>query len=319
MSRALGAGMGRVVLALGLGLVALSAAGCEDLEGDGDMDVADTGDAASDADATPIETPPNPIFDALGEVTLIELWSPITRAVEGTEVSARLWSKPDPNLQRIAAVSGDCQLWTRPPALCEPPCNAFTEACVPGPRCESLPEGRSAGALTITGGAAPITLNYVGNGQYASAADPPGDLFDAGDGLAIEAAGGAIPAFSAAINGVADLDDALDPIALVDGSATTVTWAPANDGSTIELVLQLGWHANPPEGVIYCTAPDSDGAIVIGREVVEGFPYFEGSGLFQVPSWAQRVSRATVETPGGPIAVYAASRQMLTVTHTPQR
>lgn len=297
-------------------LAALLTVACEDPAAAPDA-ADDASDAADSADAADVAAPPpaNPLFDPAGEIALVEQVS------EGTpvqaEVSARLYSAPQPNLQRFVAEVGDCQLWVRPPALCDPPCNAFTEACVPGPACVALPEGRSAGAITITGTTPSLALTYAGQGQYFANADPPADVFAKGASLAITAAGGELAAFTATLTGVGDLADTFGAVALVDGASTTVNWTPAGDGSRIELVLQLGWHANPPEAVIFCQAPDSAGAIVIASEIVKDFPYFEGMGLFQVPSWVQRVSRATVASAAGPIAIYAASRQAVSVTHSP--
>ncbi len=181
--------------------------------------------------------------------------------------------------------------------------------------CQDLPAPRSAGPITITGGAATVNLDYVGNGLYAAATAPPADAFAKGATLTVSAAGADIAAFSATVTGVGDLSDSFGEIALRDGSSTTINWAPAGDGSTVEVVLQLGWHGNPPEAVLYCAAPDSAGTIVIASELVVDFPYFGGMGLFQVPSWIQRVSRTDVQTASGLVAVYVASRQPVNVTH----
>ncbi|TNF24713.1 MAG: hypothetical protein EP329_24500 [Deltaproteobacteria bacterium] len=294
----------------------LGLAGCEDPTDTADADVSDdVQDVADAADADVVEAPPNPLFDPSGEISVVELVSASTGAVARSEVAAHMAAGPLPNLQRFVAASGDCQLWTRPQAACDPPCNAFTQSCVPGGVCEDLPEPRSAGDITITGGTAQLDLGYVGNGLYAADTDPPTNAFDAGATLTVSAAGEDIAAFQATVTGVADLTDDFGTIALSDGSPYTLNWTPAGGGATVEVVLQLGWHANPPEAVITCSAPDSAGSIVIASELVEGFPYFSGLGLFQVPSWIQRVSRTDVQTASGVVTVFAASRQGLTVTH----
>ena len=289
------------------------ATGCD--PGTTDGDVSDATDA-SDGDTTTVPAPDNPLFDPSGEIALIETWSTSTGAVAASAVSAHLAGGPLPNLQRFVAEVGDCQLWTRPPASCEPPCNSFTQACIPSGACQDLPAPQSAGDITITGGTATLNLDYVGNGLYAAATDPPADAFAKGATLTVSAAGADIAAFSATVTGVGDLNDTFGEVALKDGSSTTINWVPAADGSTVEVVLQLGWHGNPPEAVLYCAAPDSAGTIVIAAELVDGFPYFGGMGLFQVPSWIQRVSRTDVQTASGLVAVYVASRQPVGVTHT---
>jgi len=303
-------------LARALGLIAaLAASGCEDPAGS-EADAVDTVDAADSDDTDVVVTEPdNPLFDPIGEIALVELVSVSTNAVASSQVSAHLADGPQPNLQRFVAESGDCQLWTRPAAACDPPCNSFTQSCVPGGVCEDLPAPKSAGAITITGGTASLALDYVGNGLYAAETDPPTDAFAAGATLNVSAAGDEIAAFQTTVTGVADLVDDIDEITLVDGSSTTVNWNPAGGDATVELVLQLGWHANPPDAVIYCSAPDSAGSIVIAAEIVEGFPYFSGTGLFQVPSWIQRVSRSDVATIDGDVTVIVASRRQIAVTH----
>ena len=67
-----------------------------------------------------------------------------------------------------------------------------------------------------------------------------------------------------------------------------------------------------------CRAPDSAGTLVVPAAVIAKFPYFSGFGLFQVPSWAERVSRTLVSTPAGPVEVTASSRVNLGVSHTEQ-
>lgn len=174
----------------------------------------------------------------------------------------------------------------------------------------------SAGVITFDGLVVDLTAT-PGELGYRLTPEPPHDgLFDAGAAVRVRAAGAEIPAFDVSLTGVPDLAiDSNGLVELVDGQPFRFGWVPAGDGSAIEVVLQLGWHGAPPTGVIVCRADDADGEVFIDPAVIAGFPYFSGIGLFQVPSWIARTSRATVATPGGPLAITLSSRVNLGVIH----
>ncbi|MBL8785153.1 MAG: hypothetical protein JNJ59_09650 [Deltaproteobacteria bacterium] len=283
-----------------------------------DADDGDTHDGeTADADTSePGEV--DPLFGTAGEVEIIEQYSGGLGEVAGSWVYVALRDRVSPEAYRLAAEDGACRVYLAANASCEPACGEG-EVCDANARCADYAVGVSAGDITITGLAkGPYTAKHVGDGQYVTTPEPPSDgLFAAGDAITVSAAGDAIPAFTAAVSGVADL---LVPniglVELTDQVATTFSWTPAGDGSRVELRLQLGWHGRPPTGIIACAADDAAGHIVVSPTVIKPFPYFGGIGLFQVPSWAARVSRTFVETPAGPIAVSAESRVNLGVSHT---
>lgn len=280
----------------------------------------DTSDTDADTDDTDTSEPGevDPLFGTAGEIELIEQYSGGLGGVAGSWVYVALRDRVSPEAYRLAAEDGACRVYLAANASCEPACGEG-EVCDANARCAEFARGVSGGDITITGLAkGPYTAKHVGEGQYVTTPEPPSDgLFAAGDAITVSAAGDAIPAFTAAVSGVADL---LVPniglVELTDQAATTFSWTPAGDGSRVELRLQLGWHGRPPTGIIACSAPDAAGQILVSPTVIKPFPYFGGIGLFQVPSWAARVSRTIVETSAGKIAVSAESRVNLGVSHT---
>ncbi len=284
--------------------------------------VADTG---GDTDTGPIEDPTP--FNVKGAVTLVEQYSDGAGAVVGTYILAGFGDRPleYDGVRYVKAVAdGACTTWTRPAQpLCDPAC-AETDACVADDTCAPYAKRLSAGVITI-GGTVPggFTLTPSDSGFYVATPDTASDdLFTAGAALTVSAAGGDVPAFSASIKGVSDLTLTAGTglVELVDGTPYTLKWNPADvGGAAIEVVLQLGWHGNPPTSIIVCHAADADGQLVITPKVIAEFSYFSGMGLFQVPSWIERISRTFIPIPGGTVAVTAASRRNLGVSHSEAR
>jgi hypothetical protein len=188
------------------------------------------------------------------------------------------------------------------------------QACVP------FAAPASVGVITLDGLVVDITATPGSPTPYYTLdPEPPSDgLFAAGATITVDAAGSpTVAGFEATVSGVSDLAiDTIGLVELVDGQDFAFTWTPDGSEATVELVLQLGWHGLPPTGRIVCSAPDAAGTIVVSAELIAGFPYFSGIGLFQNPSWAERLTRTMVAGSRGPIEVRAASRVSLGVTHT---
>jgi hypothetical protein len=283
-----------------------------------DTDEGDTSDGETADGDTSEPGEVDPLFGTAGEIEIIEQYSDGLGEVAGSWVHITLRDRVSPETYVLRAADGDCKVFTPAEVSCEPACGEG-EICDADSHCAAYAVGVSAGDITLGGLAkGPYAANHVGDGQYVTTPEPPSDgLFAAGDAISVSAAGAAIPAFTATASGVADL---LVPniglVELTDQAATTFSWTPAGDGSRVELRLQLGWHGRPPTGIIACSAPDAAGQILVSPTVIKPFPYFGGIGLFQVPSWAARVSRSVVDTPAGKIAVSAESRVNLGVSHT---
>ncbi|MFO0746110.1 MAG: hypothetical protein U1F43_10610 [Myxococcota bacterium] len=280
-----------------------------------DSEVADVADAAD-------TTPPgevDPIFGHAGSIRIIEQFSDAAGEVTASYALISMADGPPVPHLALALEDGDCRLYAKTDATCTPAC-ANGELCDASGVCRMLPAPRSAGDIALDGLKAKLVGEYSGGLYYTVTPDAPaGGLFDAGDSIAVAAAGAAgFPAFQAAVSGVGDLHTPSDTnlVELVDGKAADVAWTPANDGSSVEVTLQLGWHGAPPTGIIFCRAPDAAGKVHLSPAIISGFPYFGGVGLFQVQSWMERVSRAEVDGPFGPIEVVASSRTFVYVTHT---
>jgi len=284
---------------------------------DSDLGPSDVSDVDSDITEPDVELGLR--FELAGSIQIVESYSEGFGGVTGSWVYADLHDKVSPSIYRVAAESGACQAWTRTDALCEPACDE-SQTCSAAAVCESQAQLSDAGDLTITGLVVSPISAEAGQFGYLFSPDPPIDgLFDAGDTITVTAAGGALPAFTTTVRGVADFGLQNEGmVELVDGKDTTLSWKPASQAGsdTVEVVLQLGWHGAPPTGVIVCRTHDSAGTLVIPAAVVAKFPLFGGIGLFQNPSWAERISRSIVTTSAGLVEVTASSRASVGVSHT---
>lgn len=304
---------------------------CLDIDADAsDSDASDTGDTSAPPDATDtVDAPDSSDTDAVtppvddvslrfrlaGAVRIIEMYSGGAGEVAGSWIEIDLRDRAAPMTYELAAEDGACKVWRPAQVMCTPPCDA-DEMCDVTSTCEAQATFASAGELTLSGLVTTFSARG-GIGGYVLSPEPPHDgLFAPGDAITVAAAGGDIPAFTAEVRGVADL--AIQGTGLVelhDDKDATFEWTPVGDGSLVEVVLQLGWHGAPPTGIIACRAPDGAGAITLTPVIIRAFPYFGGIGLFQVPSWIERVSRTVVDAPGGPIEITASSRVNLGVIH----
>jgi hypothetical protein len=254
-------------------------------------------------------------FELAGSIQVIEQYSGGLGAVAGSWIYVDLGDRPDPMLYRFEHGDGACKVWSLATTSCGAGCD-LGELCDVDASCRPMAAPISAGDITFGGLVTAITAKSSG-GLYTLDPEPPADgLFAPGASITVSAEGAALPAFTATVSGVADLRiQGSGLVELADQKQTVLSWAPAGDGSEVEAILQLGWHGAPATGIIACRAPDSAGEIVVSPDIIQRFPYFGGIGLFQVPSWIERVSRAIVETPAGPIEVTASSRVNLGVTH----
>lgn len=282
-----------------------------------DVEVVDDADAGPDGDVSqPDET--DPVFGYAGSIRMVEQYSDGLGAVSGTYVLVTFADRPPIPHLGLAAVDGDCRVYASTNRLCEG-CDAG-QVCDPAGICQTPPKALSAGDIGFDGLVEELTAKPSGGLYYTVTPDPPNDdLFKPGAAIDVAAAGDAgFAAFDAAVHGVGDVHvSGVGAVELVDGKPFDVEWTPSGDADAqVEITLQLGWHGQPPTGIIFCRAPDSAGKVTITPAVIAPFPYFGGVGLFQVPSYMDRVSRHDVSGPYGPIEVVAASRAMLFVTHS---
>jgi hypothetical protein len=275
----------------------------------------DVADTASDV-AADTTTPPeaNPLFDLIGTVEL-EL-RPKNQWVDHdeTRIAVAFRDRPyvDNYIEQLRI--GDCTLYLQDDNVtCAPAC-AETETCQRDNTCHPFPTGASAGDITLTNLSTPnrpLTIGVVSTDPWVYYEDRLLDFawFQPGDRIQIDAAGAAIPAFSALVEGVGPLDVTPGHELLMDTQQDLqITWNPAGDSSKIELILNAGWHGAPPVGVIRCEAKDADGQITVPQRLLVDLPYCAGICLFQHPNWIERFSRVVVETSAGPLAAHVYSR-----------
>lgn len=143
---------------------------------------------------------------------------------------------------------GTCRVYPRP-------CLGQVGAC-------GTPPQYSAGTLTITGLARPITLVPDGETHsYPSPGGLPTDLFADAATIAVTASGGSVAGFSATLTGVTPL---VSPYAgasagVVPGQPHPLTWDAASDGARIRFLLNWAniCHAGAEWYVLVCEVPDT--------------------------------------------------------------
>lgn len=262
---------------------------------------------------------PHPLFDFVGGVWLVEYPDPTT---PNSVIDVRASDKADPpQVERVGA-AGDCELWIAKSAFpqCAPPCD-LTHYCDADLNCVSQPVRVGMGTVSIDLKGQVYDFVPDDTSWYTGPTSIPTDLFDPSTSLTVTAAGGTVPAFERTLQGIADLVLGLPDrrVTLLDGQDNEFTWTPAGDGSTVEVVLQTGWHGAPPTSLLWCQAPDVAGRVVMPQALVEGVGILDPDqpSLFQHPSYARRVRRTFVESAGGPLEVTLTSQVGLVLKHVP--
>ena len=118
------------------------------------------------------------------------------------------------------------------------------------------------------------------NLRYEQAWDLPVDLFDEGDPITLQAAGGATPAFTAATTGVEALQATLpcDEIP-AKGQDLVITWTPAAaPGAKVrwEMTQDIHLYQGPR---IRCEVDDS-GSLTIPAQMMDAYVHAEKHFLF---------------------------------------
>ncbi len=220
-------------------------------------------------------------------------------------VAATLRAGALPTTQVIVATDGDCSVLDGAPMNtweCTPECTWGEQSCIEG-ECVDWPGMAPSGDITVTGllpGDA--TLEELDMGFYGTPAGFNGDLFDAGDPIRVTSPGGATPALELGAHGVEDLD--VTVATLEPGEPMTLTWTPSSSPSSIQVLLDTGWHGSTSLTTIWCETAD-DGELTIPGAL---------TGYFDIPSCGEcelskvrRVTRDVVDFGAGPIELLVAS------------
>lgn len=168
--------------------------------------------------------------------------------VEGRITVARAYNGGDLG-SSADAVFSNSPLWgTR--IASDGPCTLFTRA---------VKEGLSAGTLTITGTAQPITLEEsrpAGAVRYRPTAPVPSPAFADGATIKVEATGGAdVSAFTSSVNVPPELLGYSPPASLTRGGYTA-TWK-SNSGTEIMIVIVAVGRSFNDGVVVMCRVPDN--------------------------------------------------------------
>ena len=218
-------------------------------------------------DEDTVEKPsPHPLFGITGGVLMTRRTQP--DGVAGpSSIGIRLNDRPPIPHHLLMEEVGACQYWfinPLPPA-CDPPCEAYTQWCGEGNVCNPWPKRLSAGTVDIEGLSLPVSVTPDETGWYTVPGGLPADLFEQGATISATFAGSPeYAAFEGQTSGVGEFALSVElPYLMEDGKDNVLTWTPTADDSVVELAIQTGWHGNPPTDIIWCTAPESDGQIVI--------------------------------------------------------
>jgi hypothetical protein len=256
-------------------------------------------DGAPRPDAGPNDLRP----DRVGFVNLIEGGGFLS-------VFAAIQDRPELPIPAVVAEDGECTVYARPaPAACDPPCT--NGVCTAPDTCTPYAVPVSAGPITVTGLVQPLVFQ-PGPFGYTPEPAPGADLFAPGMTIDVTAPGDAAPGFAAALTGVDTLVAPFQNLTLVDGQDAPITWTAAGD-AMIQIALVVGWHGAPPEATLICETAD-DGAFTIPGAIIAELPR-ASTGLEAHASWIQRVDRAVVTLPAGPIEIVVASSVNLYFTH----
>ena len=224
--------------------------------------------------------------------------------------------------QEIAS-AGACRVLAYQLDFCDPPCDGLCQApatCVP------WPVYRSAGALTVTGLAAPLVLEPLYDHRYTTTGGLPDPLFASDATIAMSAGGDVVPAFTVDAPAVRQLTvpafDAAGRAILVDGADATITWPDPDPSARVQLVAHSGGapHGTPPEFLLECDVPDT-GTLVIPRAAIEALPALsEGcpKGHDCAKLGIARYQRRSTTTDDGTVSLRVMSGIDYPVVHDPQ-
>jgi hypothetical protein len=219
-----------------------------------------------------------------------------------------------------SARAGACRLLEYTPSFCDPVCNGV---CVAPGQCQPFPVWRSAGMLTFTGLAQPLSLEpQPGSNVYASAGGLAEPLFQPGVEVTANASGALVPAFTISGRGVArvatDVAEA-GVVTLPPSGDLIVTWRSPDAGARVRVTITGGTqlHGLPSPSVLVCEAPDT-GSLTIAAALIEAFPSV-GRGCVKMRDCASfgilRYTRSSVTVAGGEVVLLVGSGTDYEVVH----
>jgi hypothetical protein len=179
---------------------------------------------------------------------------------------------PEPPREQLAR-EGDCRLLRGVQTTCLPACPLGVEVCSTEQTCLPLPRNRSVGTVTVYGLVIPMqmTPNDITR-TYSNPAQPalPHPGFLPGADLRIRTEGGDYAPFVLRGWGVPPLVLGPDPIEVVEGQPTRLTWLPPDTAgpAVLHAVLNINNHGST-RATIECDFPDT-GTAEIPASLIDG-------------------------------------------------
>jgi hypothetical protein len=247
---------------------------------------------------------PDPYFDqAPSHVHVLErsdnMGSGYSAAVTAT------FSLSAPEIYQERTRSGSCRQLTAEPGFCSEPCDGY---CLAGEVCVPWPARLSAGTLTVTGLAQPVTIEPTPEALYSTYAQQP--LIRPGSQITASAPGAELGAFELAVRAPEPLVvKNREQLALEQGKPLTIEWTPSDDPAArirLWLISDYG-HGPVHPAVIHCDAPDT-GLITIPADWVDWLrdpSHWACGDCFE--STMARYTRASTEVDGTLVELSAQS------------
>ena len=287
----------------------------------GGDDAAATVDASTDAALDPDGGAAGP---GLGTLRVVEgRWiSPDDGAISPySRFDGWYFDGPQVAWHREIARSGACTLRTFTRAFCDPTC-ALGTVCVDTDVCQAPPDFQSAGRLTVTGLAVPVTLDST-TGYYQYTDQLPDELFADGATVTATLNNTTIPTHTLTTHSVPPLIAAIGTYrTLTPGQDHTITWTPAGGDARVRLTFNTnnGGHGAPYYGIIECDVPDADGQVTVAASLIDQFPevtpWLVCAGSDCPPSILSRYQRATAVTSAGTAELIVSSQLEFGIDHT---
>lgn len=173
------------------------------------------------------------------------------------------------NVRAVTATEGSCRILEGRNLFCDPACGA-SETCGEDGTCIAYPRAQSAGAVTVGGLKAELTMEPSSVAYYSNGATSlPHPAFDEGAAITLSAAGDAVEAFTLEGVGITALAGAPTELELAGGQDLHVTWTPGGvDAARVRLVLDLAHHGGIAASM-ECDALPDDGAFDVPAALVD--------------------------------------------------
>jgi hypothetical protein len=247
---------------------------------------------------------PSPDFDQAPSYVHVIERSDNMGSAYSTVVTAS-FSHSEPEIYQERTRSGSCRQLAAEPGFCTEPCEGYS---LGSGECVPWATRLSAGTLTVTGLAQPMTIEPTPEALYAAYAQQP--LIQPGGQITASAPGAELGAFELAVRGPRPLVVSnREQLALEQGEPLRIEWAPSDDPAArirLWLISDYG-HGPVHPAVIHCDAPDT-GLLTIPADWVDWLrdPSHWGCGdCFE--STMARYTRATTEVDGTPVELRAQS------------